>query len=432
MNQKTKNDDAWEKLFEKYKILEIIAQKKCFEINSSQINEFRESRLMAKLDHNVNLPKIFRDNKLSILPISRSRYIIGYFNIHHEVNYNREITVDKFERPKHLEIIDHTNLFSESSVLHFAFNAKIIDDLIGEETFCTVSGRMSTDCFKFKIKNIKDDSFYDLEIENSQCEVDGGFESENHFLLIEVKNYSVDNFCIRQLYYPYRLWSDKTSKKILPILMTYSNDKFSFFVYKFDNNLEYNSLSLIEQKTYVVQPEPILTSEVSDVFNSIEIISDTNNIPFPQANKFERVVDLLSLLAYKDLTKEEITESYQFSERDTQYYTDAGRYLELINKKYTDYEPTKKEIVFCLSAEGKSIMKKNHKLKVLALIKKVLQHEIFYQVFKLASEWGAIPSTEIINDLISINAIEIKGETISRRSSTVKRWIEWIWDQIDD
>ncbi|WP_290879667.1 hypothetical protein [Fischerella sp.] len=47
--QKSKNDIAWEKLFQKYHILENISKIGFFEIDSASINEFRESRLMAML-----------------------------------------------------------------------------------------------------------------------------------------------------------------------------------------------------------------------------------------------------------------------------------------------------------------------------------------------------------------------------------------------
>ncbi|WP_287521897.1 type II restriction enzyme [Okeania sp. SIO2C2] len=73
----TKNDVAWEKLFEKYQILEEVNKNGLFKIEASQINQERESRLMAKFDHVVNLPEIFKENCLSILPISRSQYIIS-------------------------------------------------------------------------------------------------------------------------------------------------------------------------------------------------------------------------------------------------------------------------------------------------------------------------------------------------------------------
>ena len=62
----TKNDEAWEKLFERYQILEEVNKNDCFKIQASQINQERESRLMAKFDHVVNLPKIFTFRKYRI------------------------------------------------------------------------------------------------------------------------------------------------------------------------------------------------------------------------------------------------------------------------------------------------------------------------------------------------------------------------------
>lgn len=65
------NDIAWEQLFEKYDILNRIDMSGSFQISATQIKEFREPRLMAKFDHTLNLPIIFSENKLSILPITR-------------------------------------------------------------------------------------------------------------------------------------------------------------------------------------------------------------------------------------------------------------------------------------------------------------------------------------------------------------------------
>ena len=57
---KTKNDIAWEALFEKYSILKKINEIGYFEIESNSINEFRESRLMAKFDHSGTLPNQYQ------------------------------------------------------------------------------------------------------------------------------------------------------------------------------------------------------------------------------------------------------------------------------------------------------------------------------------------------------------------------------------
>lgn len=56
----TKNEAAWEQLFLKYKIPQVIAKTGSFEITSKEINEFREARLMTKFDHRKNLPSIFK------------------------------------------------------------------------------------------------------------------------------------------------------------------------------------------------------------------------------------------------------------------------------------------------------------------------------------------------------------------------------------
>jgi hypothetical protein len=72
----TKIDDNRLHIFEKYDILSKIDKDGHFEITSSQINEFMESRLMTKFDYSTNLPELFQENRLSILPITRGSYLI--------------------------------------------------------------------------------------------------------------------------------------------------------------------------------------------------------------------------------------------------------------------------------------------------------------------------------------------------------------------
>jgi hypothetical protein len=427
-SKKTANDQAWEKLFDSHNILEEIDKNGFFEIASSQINQERESRLMAKFDHSVNLPKIFRENHLSILPISRSKYVVGKLDTHFKVGYDSKIEVIAVEFPAEIESIDYTNLYSESSALHCAFNIGIIDDLVGEKTAYTVSGRMSTESFNFNITNSITNKPYSIKVKNSQCEIDAGFESDNYFVLIEAKNYAIDDFLIRQLYYPYRLWSKKITKKVIPVLMTYSNDIFSFFIYEFTNNQDYNSLRLREQKNYTIAPEEIQLSDVADVFSNVIVIAEPD-VPFPQADKFERVVDLLSLLLDRDLTKDDITENYEFDRRQADYYTNAGLYIGLI-EKYKNQ--TTNKITFCLTSEGRLILKKRPKLKYLDLMDKILEHQVFYLVFELWIKQGQIPSQDQICKIISESRPDLNDTTMKRRYSTVRGWIFWIWSQMKD
>ena len=82
--QKSLNDTAWEELFEKHDILAHIERTGQFQISAKQIKEVREPRLMAKFDHTINLPQIFADNNLCILPVTRGDYVISHFDAYHK------------------------------------------------------------------------------------------------------------------------------------------------------------------------------------------------------------------------------------------------------------------------------------------------------------------------------------------------------------
>jgi len=317
----SKNDSAWGKLFEKYKILDEISKNGHYIITSKQINEFRESRLMTKFDHKTNLPQIFQENNLSILPLTRGSYIIAKFEAYQEIKYSKEIKPIPVSKREDLESLDYKNIYSESAALNCAFASGIIQDVLGEECYLTVNGRMSSKEFNFSIKEDIGNSNSKMKkimVENCQCEIDGGFEGETKLALIEAKNTTCENFLIRQIYYPYRLWKNKISKKVVPIFMTYSNDVFSFFIYEFDEADNYNSLKLIEQKDYIIAPEPISLGDIKQAIQKTKTTAEPK-IPFPQADKFSRIIDLLGLLVENELSSEEITSNYDFDKRQTDY-----------------------------------------------------------------------------------------------------------------
>ena len=61
---------------------------------------------MTKFDHKANLPKLFKDNRLTILPITRE-YIIGRFENYQKLEYRiNNIKYKNFPSPlKPLTII---------------------------------------------------------------------------------------------------------------------------------------------------------------------------------------------------------------------------------------------------------------------------------------------------------------------------------------
>lgn len=421
----TKNDHAWVKLFDKYSILEKINRNGFFEISSKEINEFREARLMTKFDQKSNLPVLFKENKLSILPITRGSYLIGRFDAYEDVKYD-DIEVKEFTLTKKFESLDLNNLYSEASSLHAAYLGDLISDILEEEAYHTISGRMSTGEFDFHITSDRDK--FNIDVKNSQCEIDGGFESENKLLLIEAKNFEVDNFLIRQMYYPYRLWENKVQKQVIPAFFTYSNDIFNFFIYEFENTNIYNSLKLVKQKRYIFKQEIITFDDIHKLLISTPIKVEPK-VPFPQANSFERVIDLLGLLANEVLDKEEITLNYSFDKRQTDYYVNAGRYLGLI-----DTRRGLDEIICFLTSEGEKIMKQNPRDKKLNIAKKILEHEVFNKCLRLYFRtFSPIKRQDVINIMNESNIYKVEkgSSTIGRRASTVMRWIEWILNLVN-
>ncbi len=418
----TLNDAAWETLFNTYNILPEIRRNGFYEIDAGTIKTVREPRLMAKFDHSSNLPRIFKENGISILPISRSKYVLGEFDAYCKVTYNSNLKPVSVSLPSHLASIDPANLYSESAALHCAYAAGMIDDLLGERSVPTVSGRMSSQQFDFYIRT-KSGAERLVHIKNAQIEIDGGFESENQLMIVEAKNESVDDFLVRQLYYPYRLWNDKLQKRVKPVFFTYSNDVFSFFVFEFAEPMKYNSLRLVEQRNYILAHEAIERSDIVELLHTTPVVPEPN-IPFPQADSFARIVDLLGLLVENGASKDFITANYDFDTRQTNYYTSAAMYLGLVER----YVDEANQVMFALSDKGRAIMNKPYKPKYLALASAILEHEVFRQVLRQYLETGRpLPRERVVGIMAQCGLYNVRSDsTYFRRASTVMKWVEWI------
>lgn len=423
---KSKNDIAWEKLFEKYKILEKLANNERVLISSTEINQFREARLMTKFDHRSQLPKLFIEHKLSILPTSRGTYEIGMFETFCDFN-KEEVEVTSIEFPTFLESIDHKDITSEAIAINCAFVSKILHDFTGEENLLpTVSGRMSSSLFDFTINSQQ--NTVNINVENSQIEIDGGFEGDTSLILIEAKNYISDDFLIRQLYYPYRLWSNKITKRVRPIFLTYSNGIFHLREYEFTSPELYNSIQLLHHKKYVVQEGSINIENIQNILETIQVVEEPK-LPFPQADSFERIINLCELLKQREfICKDDITQNYDFDRRQTDYYSNAAKYLGLIEVRSEN-----QQIGCSLSENGIRIFNLPIIERQLEFVKLILSHSVFKNTLKLYFEKGDVPTKDEIVEIMknaqlyNINSVH----TYKRRASTIISWINWILGLIE-
>ena len=170
------NQIAWETLFKRYKILEEVDKNGIFYISADQIKKEREPRLMAKFDHTINLPPIFAKNKLSILPITRGDYAIAHFDAYHPFeDTNPEI--HQVSMPSYIQSIDSNNITSETVALNCAVATGIIADFTEDFNILpTVSGRMGSGYFNFNIKDVITKKTLNIDVKNSQIEIDAAYE----------------------------------------------------------------------------------------------------------------------------------------------------------------------------------------------------------------------------------------------------------------
>ena len=430
---KMTTNEAWQQLFNDYNIVDKIDAEGKFEIDAKQIKKYREPRLMAKFDCFQNLPNVFKKNKINILPTSRGSYVLGRFKLFQDLG---DFPIDSLRINKayvpSLETIDINNISSEAMAINIMALSSILSDFLGvEPNYQTISGRMGSGVFDFHVDRYKNTPI-NIRVENAQIEIDGGFENKESVILLEAKNVFHQDFNVRQLYFPYRTWSNKVNKPIRLLFMVYFNQVYRLLEYEFTDISSYSSIKFVKEKLYSLENTQITNTDLKNVYRDTKIIySDDINFktvaPFPQADDFNRVINLLEVLNKKDLSVDEITEIMGFTPRQTDYYYNAGLYLGLFNKYSWIDRDENKVISVKLTDLGKGINKLNYKDRQLKLISLILEHRVFNVLFFKALIENRVPSRdEVIKEMVKCNVCSA-GSVATRRSQTVISWLNWVF-----
>lgn len=380
---------------------------------------------MTKFDHKVNLPAIFAANHLSILPITRGDYMISSFSAYNEFD-DPDAEAQRVSIPAHLQSLMPQFLVSEAIALNCANACGILKDFLEDDGLVpTVSGRMSSGSFGFDIETLS--GVKHVDVNNSQIEIDAAYEGLESLSLFEAKRDLADDFLIRQLYYPFRVWSGRVTKRIKPVFLIFSNGVFNLYQYQFEDPQNYNSLRLVRRKNYVISAKISLT-DIENILRTVPPAREPD-ISFPQADRMSRIVNLIELLNGNPMTKQDTTSEYAFDERQTNYYTDAGRYLGLIDKS-RDGEGN---ILFQLSALGRHIMKLEYRERQLAIVTRILAHRVFGETMKRYLQCKEMPDKKtVIQIMKNAGLYHVEADsTYFRRSGTVICWLNWILKLVD-
>ncbi|MCK4667836.1 transcriptional regulator, partial [Candidatus Dependentiae bacterium] len=182
MPNKTKNEIAWEKLEAKLHFINYIENNQQFIISADQIKNIgkREPRLMAKFDHHRNLPGIFKENKLGIVPVSGSEYYLSKFNPFKDLDYSEDL---KYIDPGNIEryqTIELGNIRSEDKAIIIANISNILKEFTNEEDLrLTTKGKFGVGSFTFNLETAFGNK--QVDVKGGGAELDAGFEGERFY-----------------------------------------------------------------------------------------------------------------------------------------------------------------------------------------------------------------------------------------------------------
>lgn len=254
------SNKAWNKIFSDYKIGNHDFNKGPFELTAAQIKKScqaftetveKEPRILCKQDTRSDRPSVFVENGLFILPKKNGYYYIlkgeGYVDV-------PDITTPIQEYTSKLDFELESSMVGDSEMqyLDFAYANSLIRTFMNDPSLVlTIRGRKYTPQFSFKV------GINTLDTKSVQTEVDAGYEGKTSIVLIEAKNSSSSDVIIRQLYYPFRQWSENTTKKVYPVFFEKRmiNNKNIFYIWQFEfTDIEdYNSIQFVKSGRYCIK-----------------------------------------------------------------------------------------------------------------------------------------------------------------------------------
>ena len=433
MSKQSKNDRAWQAVFDEYKLLEQIEEQGYAYVTALELKEAgqREPRLMAKQDTLSSRPAIFKQHKLSIFPVENGRYVI-FRDSDHKSYFSLDTDLDWIPRESYYPTLDLRSFdsypqhqqFSESQAIDFAFSASLLQHFLQDkQLYLTIRGRLRSGSFSFALP----EDGQTINVNGVQIEVDSGYESPECLYLIEAKVGKRDDFHIRQLFYPWLEWSQKTGKSVVPILLLYSNSQYYLLQFQFSST--FGELHIVNSMNYTLNETPSASLNFAELFREIPVGAEPEGIPYPQADDLDKVVDIIERIHADLQSKYDISEYFEFDERQGDYYLNAAAYLGFVERRDEFFE---------LSALGKNFIRSHLRAdKTKSIITQLLKRPSFREMLDCLLNHpvnpGLFPQHFSIQDLphskihrIIQRHTELNDTTAARRAHTAKSWIKWV------
>jgi len=412
------NAAGWQKLFDKLHIREKLQETGKLRITADQIRKIgqREPRLMTKFDSRNHRPKALSQIGVTILPVTNGEYLLLRGDGYLDIPKVQHIETYDASRIGHIETLPwKEGIRSESQAIDALFMASALKTFTGDDSLqLTMRGRLRSRRFSFGFRT--ELKVEEIGVDGVQIEIDAGFEGKK-IVIVEAKYGTLDDFIVRQLYYPFRdLTESGTRKEIIPILLVYSNRIYSLYRFEVPDPAAYG-LKLVQQVDYSLEELRTLPT-LKDVFSEKRRPIPTG-VPFPQADDLSKVFDVTDLLRSGPARKEQISEEFEVDPRQGDYYGNAAAFLGLTEKK--DHQ-------FSLTTDGAQFVKKDRIARITEVARRVTELPAYLEATK-ARLSGELMDNNQIAKLIERN-YALSGTTPLRRASTVQAWIKWLAEQL--
>ena len=415
MARKSKTEEAWEKLSTYLNLSVRLNAGEVVEVDSDTIKKVsgREPRLMMKFDFREQRPKAI--SKATILPVSNGEYIIFAGDGYHDFEEveNPSLWQPASGAKRLLTLPWEVGPSSESQALDMALTSGMLANFLKEtEVNLTIRGRLRAPKFTFQLPHA--DSEISVNVEGVQVEVDAGLEGDKVHL-VEAKLGSRDNFHVRQLYYPFRMWQELVpSKSVTAVFCSYSDKVFSLRQYDFNPTDSYQSIVLVARADYTLD-YATETLSLADILEDNKLERLPNKVPFPQADDFEKVIDIIDAVAAGIVETEEIAEYYSFNPRQADYYRNAAQFLGFLERDKGGFELTKLGSQFALT---------NRDRRHILLLSRMASLPVFRQGLEWFENKGVVPDKQQVAQWVE-EETTYTGATVGRRASTVVAWTKW-------
>lgn len=415
-------DGAWESLFDRLGLLSRIREEGVVRLTGAELGDAADPRLMGELERSGQLPALLRRSGMSLLPLGPEEWAVGLLDTHRCVS-----CADARPRPvpeTGLVSLERDRLYSTDTLLRFCLCGGIFDKLLGGRAYPTAAGAMPSGRFSFRVRSTAaPGQAYSLCADRAPSGIDCVLESRDALCLCAARGTAAEALPICRLYYPYRTWRARTDKPVIPVFLVRSGDLLHLFRYAFPDEGDLSSLSLVSHTAYTFADESITVAHVRQLWQSTRPAPEPD-LPFPQADTFPRLIDLLGALWEGPLERAQIPLRCEIDARQADYYIHAAQYLGL-----ADCVAGVPGAPLCLTDEGRRILGLPWRARCLALIACIFRRPVFHRAFGRALQLGDAPNRELVIRLMLECGLPLNETTLARRASTVRGWVSWILAQ---